>query len=858
MAFSWQESVKPAGTQNIQCDIEYLDKSYIHVYLDGAETTAFTWTSPTNIRLNSPLAAETAVLLIRKTEREYLYIEFASGAPFIEVNVDTQNTQFLHLAQELVEGRYIEGFYGNINMHRYRITNLGDPVDVRDAANKQYVDAGDARLDQRIDAEHAAWVAAVENEASIRKAADDALDVRTTNLEQTYFNANTNSFPWWTVLTVDTDTVTPGMPFTKAKVRVNGVTQTAGYSYTINSGVVKFAEVLPAGTLVDMTIGIDTEADTSAVSQIMGMLSAATGYSLVGQVPSFAALRNTPPTAVGQVIKLKAYRDGYAAVARPTGGGEFVAKQGTATDDGGSICVPTGSGDLYWQRVRTDPVINLAEYGVYDGSDITAAINSAVAYSRANNITIIEIPQSQVYYQFSGGVLVDHTKIPLLIRGGSGFNMNEVRIQHNSSTANTFGFKFYNTDKDNYLWSASGLEGIEVVATDWVKQYSFGVFSDSWRCGVKNVLFHQYRAYCPLVILNEYGWTENFYAYNVNIRHCRHGMHFYTKSAWQSFYGCDIRDYYFNHGSGPGQASDAIVLGDGTSGGYAFMYAAKIQYGGWIGTTFETGAHVGIRLKKYSIMSECKIVENYDGTKQNQYGKYFHSVLTEDPNSYAHVDYEYNSKQFSYIVIDPIAQGSTLEIAGWDSLAYPMNGSGQKHTGQSTYGVRPGAGSPISLKGAEMIYRTRVDSTSAAATGNTVLRIRGLPINTTWLVTLKIYGPGHQNSRTFTVTTQGYNFLATVVAHEALTAATNVVSVLNPDKTITNTSNTVLSLANSFKDNGLYCRTYEGAQAGSYSVGNGDAFDIVIPPAIYRGTSGNNDTPVPGNTYGIEVSLKQQ
>ena len=272
MAYSWQEQIKPAGTQDIQCDIEYLDKSYIHVYLDGVETAGYTWTSATNIRLNSALTASTTVLLIRKTEREYLYIEFASGSPFIEVNVDSQNTQFLHLAQELVEGRAIPGFYGNISMNGYRITNVADPTDPQDAATKNYVDTGDARLDARIDSEHSAWVSAVQAEAAIRKAADDALDVRTTSLEQTFISGEpTVSCPWYTVLAEATDEVTPGLSFTKAIVYVQGVNQIPGYSFEVVDNTLLFAEVLPAGTLVSARLGYDAElSETYATATALG------------------------------------------------------------------------------------------------------------------------------------------------------------------------------------------------------------------------------------------------------------------------------------------------------------------------------------------------------------------------------------------------------------------------------------------------------------------------------------------------------------------------------------------------------------------------------------------------------------
>lgn len=268
MAYSWQEQIKPAGTRDIQCDIEYLDKSYIHVYLDGVETTGYTWTSATNIRLNSALTANTTVLLIRKTEREYLYIEFASGSPFIEVNVDSQNMQFLHLAQELVEGRAIPGFYGNISMNGYRITNVADPINPQDVATKHYVDAVDARLNARIDSEHASWVSAVQAEATIRKAADDALSMRTSALENTFISGvETVSYPWSTVLTEATDEVTPGLKFTKAVVELNGVGQIRGYSFEIVDNTIMFAETLPAGTIVAARLGADVTAGDGFATQ---------------------------------------------------------------------------------------------------------------------------------------------------------------------------------------------------------------------------------------------------------------------------------------------------------------------------------------------------------------------------------------------------------------------------------------------------------------------------------------------------------------------------------------------------------------------------------------------------------------
>lgn len=227
MAYSWEQQIYPAGAQNVTVSIAYLDKSFIYVYLDGVLTTDYTWASDSVIRLDTSLTKSTEILLVRRTEKEYLFILFASGAPFISENLDTQNTQFLHLAQEMVEGRSIEGFYGDISMNGFKITDLGDGTEPGDAVNKGQL---------------------------------DEVDTRVTQLEQTWI-VPSNSYPWFTNTAEETDVLTPGFTFTKAAVYINGVCQTPGYSYEVVDNTIMLADPVPAGTHIMARLGEDVPDD---------------------------------------------------------------------------------------------------------------------------------------------------------------------------------------------------------------------------------------------------------------------------------------------------------------------------------------------------------------------------------------------------------------------------------------------------------------------------------------------------------------------------------------------------------------------------------------------------------------------
>lgn len=95
-------------------------------------------------------------------------------------------------------------------------------------------------------------------------------------------------------------------------------------------------------------------------------LAKPTGSTLVGSVASFAALRTLTGLTVGQKIKLASY---YAL--GKTGDGEFIVREGTATDDAGHICVPTGQSNIYLERV-TD-CVKLSDYGITTESNSSGA-----------------------------------------------------------------------------------------------------------------------------------------------------------------------------------------------------------------------------------------------------------------------------------------------------------------------------------------------------------------------------------------------------------------------------------------------------------------------------------------------------
>ena len=310
-------------------------------------------------------------------------------------------------------------------------------------------------------------------------------------------------------------------------------------------------------------------------------LGSGEGFALVGQVSSFTALRSVIPSYEGQSILLRAHPVGWAAMSHgPVGGGEFISRRGSAEDDGGYICVPTGQSEYYWQRIPKNPgKVCATEFGLYDGAALDDIWTSAINYCIKNSIGYFSTPSlGPAGYTLVGGLEFINSTNGLIIEGpGMGTKGSTPVITH---TGANVALTFKRATQAQSLFNRVILKNFTAVGNALAT--AFVRFSD-FACGsIFDSVIRDYTTGTAIDIYNDKGWTELFRVDNVVVRTSQRGIWFHSNPASTddqtlSFYGASISNFGFQHGITA--ASYGIYVGDGSRADN--LYNCDIDMMGW-------------------------------------------------------------------------------------------------------------------------------------------------------------------------------------------------------------------------------------------------------------------------------------
>ncbi|WP_363786889.1 hypothetical protein QN033_14175 [Klebsiella pneumoniae] len=310
-------------------------------------------------------------------------------------------------------------------------------------------------------------------------------------------------------------------------------------------------------------------------------LGSGEGFALVGQVSSFTALRSIVPSYEGQSILLRAHPVGWAAMSHgPVGGGEFISRRGSAEDDGGYICVPTGQSEYYWQRIPKNPgKVCATEFGLYDGAALDDIWTSAINYCIKNSIGYFSTPSlGPAGYTLVGGLEFINSTNGLIIEGpGMATKGTSPVITH---TGANIGLTFKRESQAQSLFNSVILKNFTVVGNALAT--AFVRFSDFYGGSVFDSVVRDYTAGTIIDVYNDKGWTEVLRVDNVIVRTSQRGIWFHSNPASTddqtlSFYGARITNFGFQHGITG--ASYGIYVGDGTRADN--LYNCDIDMMGW-------------------------------------------------------------------------------------------------------------------------------------------------------------------------------------------------------------------------------------------------------------------------------------
>ena len=256
--YSVQIAVSNGTLTRISLSIQYFEKDDITLYRNLDTTplvlgTDWEWDGDTAINLLTGIPVPTGdyITVRRNTNIDRAFNIYDGGAAFSRETLDENFKQMIYLAQEFTEGNGLTGVFFPLDMHGFQIKNLGTPTDPGDAVTKKYVDDANAIQDNNFVTGQAAQDAAVAASQAVQ-------DARLGALENTFVQP-TNSYPWSTVTTVETDTLTPGFAFDKAALYLNGIRQTPGVSYIVVTNQILLATAVPVGTVVLAALGEDID-----------------------------------------------------------------------------------------------------------------------------------------------------------------------------------------------------------------------------------------------------------------------------------------------------------------------------------------------------------------------------------------------------------------------------------------------------------------------------------------------------------------------------------------------------------------------------------------------------------------------
>jgi hypothetical protein len=139
------------ATSNFTLTFPYLKQDNIRVFLDGVQTTAFTWNNSSEIHMTSVPANNVLLTIKRLTDQSQRLVDFQDGGVLKEATLDLDSNQLFYLCQEAIDttnfNLAINSTTSTIDANNNRVINVADGIDPQDAATKGQLNIVEAASD---------------------------------------------------------------------------------------------------------------------------------------------------------------------------------------------------------------------------------------------------------------------------------------------------------------------------------------------------------------------------------------------------------------------------------------------------------------------------------------------------------------------------------------------------------------------------------------------------------------------------------------------------------------------------------------------------------------------------------------